>query len=287
MRPSPLRITSCMADNAEATCRAITAWLGRRLAIATEFVDCIPWQERERQLDAGLIHVCWICGLPYVWKADTDDSVIEPCVAPVMAAGRYAGAPVYYSDLVVRSDSPYRTFTDLRGASLAYNEPHSHSGFNVLRHHLATLGEVGGYFSRAVESGAHQKSLQMIVNAQIDVSAVDSTVLEAEIARAPQIRDAVRIIGTLGPSPMPPWVMQKSLAAELRADIRDTLLAMHDDAEGARILAQWGIRRFAAVDDAAYDPIRTMAGQAAHIPLTPGKHPQQAAATIHHKPDLP
>ena len=66
MLPSVLRITSCMADNAEATCREITAWLGERLDIATEFIDCIPWQERERQLDAGLIHVCWICGLPYV-----------------------------------------------------------------------------------------------------------------------------------------------------------------------------------------------------------------------------
>ena len=53
-----------MADNAEATCREITAWLGERLDIATEFIDCIPWQERERQLDAGLIHVCGICGLP-------------------------------------------------------------------------------------------------------------------------------------------------------------------------------------------------------------------------------
>lgn len=81
MKPPLLRITSCMADNAEATCRAITAYPGKKLGIATEFVDCIPWQERERQLDAGLIHVCWICGLPYVWKADADDSVIELCVA--------------------------------------------------------------------------------------------------------------------------------------------------------------------------------------------------------------
>ena len=120
MFPATLRITSCMADNAEATCRAIAAWLGQHLGIATEFVDCIPWQERERQLDAGLIHVCWICGLPYVWKTDTDASVIEPCVAPVMAAARYAGAPVYYSDIVVRRDSPYRTFADLRGTAWAY-----------------------------------------------------------------------------------------------------------------------------------------------------------------------
>ncbi len=130
-----------MADNAEATCRAITSYLSHKLGIATEFVDCIPWQERERQLDAGQIHICWICGLPYVWKADAADSMVEACVAPVMAAGRYAGAAVYFSDIVVRRDSKHQSFADLRGASWAYNEPNSHSGFNVVRHHLATLGE--------------------------------------------------------------------------------------------------------------------------------------------------
>lgn len=272
MNPAPLRITSCMADNAEATCRAITAYLGGKLGIVTEFVDCIPWQERERGLDAGLIHMCWICGLPYVWKADADNGAVEACVAPVMAAGRYAGAPVYYSDIVVRCDSPYRNFSDLRGAALAYNEPNSHSGFNVLRHHLAALGETGGYFGRAVESGAHQRSLRMIIDAEVDVSAVDSTVLEAELARSPQFHDAIRIIGTLGPSPMPPWVTHKSLAPALRAELRDTLLAMHRDVAGAGILAQWGIAHFTAVDDAAYDPIRSMARQADGVPLA-GAHP--------------
>lgn len=271
MKPALLRITSCMADNAEATCRAITSYLGDKLGITTEFVDCIPWQERERQLDAGLIHMCWICGLPYVWKADTDHSVVETCVAPVMSGVRYAGTPVYYSDIVVRRDSTFRNFADLRGASLAYNEPNSHSGFNVVRHHLATLGETGGYFSRAIESGAHQRSLHMIVNAEIDASAVDSTVLEAELARAPRLRDEIRIIGTLGPSPMPPWVMLKTLAPELRADLRDTLLAMHADSAGAGILAQWGIAHFAAVDDAVYDPIRSMARQADGVALSPAR----------------
>ncbi|MBX3665442.1 MAG: PhnD/SsuA/transferrin family substrate-binding protein [Burkholderiales bacterium] len=271
MQPAMLRVTSCMADNAEATCRAITAWLGERLGIATAFVDCIPWQERERELDAGRIHLCWICGLPYVRKADSGRPQIEACVAPVMALPRYAGAPVYYSDIVVRRDSPYRDFAGLRGSAWAYNEPDSHSGHNVVRHRLALLGETGGYFGRAVESGAHQASLRMIADGTIDASAVDSTVLEAEIARRPELAGTLRVIDTLGPSPMPPWVAHRSLDPALRADIRGALLAMHGDPAGGRILAQWGIARFIAVDDAHYDPIRDMARQAAGIPLAPAQ----------------
>ncbi len=271
MTPAVLRITSCMADNAEATCRAISAWLGERLGIATEFVDCIPWQERERELDAGRIHLCWICGLPYVRKADALPPQVEACVAPVMALPRYAGAPVYYSDIVVRRDSPYREFADLRGSRWAYNEPDSHSGHNVVRHRLALLGETGGYFGRVIESGAHQASLRMIADGRIDASAIDSTVLEAEIARSPELAQTLRVIGTLGPSPMPPWGLHRALDPALRADIRDALLAMHGDTAGARILAQWGIAHFAAVDDAHYDPIRAMARQAADIPLAPAQ----------------
>lgn len=267
MTPAVLRITSCMADNAEATCRAISAWLGERIGIATEFVDCIPWQERERELDAGRIHLCWICGLPYVRKADAIPPQVEACVAPVMALSRYAGAPVYYSDIVVRRDSPYRDFADLRGSTLAYNEPDSHSGHNILRHRLAELGETRGYFGRVIESGAHQVSLRMIAEGSIDASAIDSTVLEAEIARSPQLVKALRVIGTLGPSPMPPWVLHRALDPSLRADIRDGLLAMHADPAGRQILAHWGIAHFVTVDDAHYDPIRDMARQAADIPL--------------------
>jgi hypothetical protein len=41
--------------------------VGDGLGIAVEFVDEIPRQERLREFDAGRIHVCSMCGLPYVW----------------------------------------------------------------------------------------------------------------------------------------------------------------------------------------------------------------------------
>jgi hypothetical protein len=43
MKPAPLRITSCMADNAEATCRAITVYLGEKPGIATRSA---AWRNR-------------------------------------------------------------------------------------------------------------------------------------------------------------------------------------------------------------------------------------------------
>jgi phosphonate transport system substrate-binding protein len=169
--------------------------------------------------------------------------------------------------VVVHRASRYSSFADLRGAAWAYNEPRSHSGHHVVRHHLATLGHAEGYFGRVVESGAHQRSLRMIVDGEIEASAIDSTVLEAELERHPQLALDIKVIDTLGPSPMPPWVMLKSLPRNLRDDIRAALLEMHADADGAAILASWRIARFVGATDADYDPLRRMAGAAANVRL--------------------
>lgn len=263
-----LRIASCMAPNADGTCRDIAAYLANKLGMRTEFIDGVSWSERERQFDIGEIQLCWLCGLPYVWKADSPQPAIELVAAPVMRASRYAGQPRYFSDVVVHAQSRYRTFSELRGASWAYNEPNSHSGYNVVRHHLKQLGERSGYFGDAVESGAHQISLRMIVSSEVDATAIDSTVLENELARAPAIANEIRVIDSLGPSPMPPWVMHANLPHALKQALRTSFLHMYLDDEWLSILQSWGMARFDAVDDIANNPIRLTAADAANVQLS-------------------
>jgi phosphonate transport system substrate-binding protein len=262
MTMQSLKITSIQAQNADFICHMISRYLGKRLGIPTEFIIDIPWPEREQLLDAGQIQIGWMCGLPYVWKADQDDPHIELLVAPVMQHPRYQNRPIYFSDVIVHRDSDFSTFADLRGMSWSYNEPHSHSGYNVTRYHLATLGERSGYFGQVIEAGSHQTSLQMILDRRVDASAIDSTVLETELQLRPEIGAQIRIIAALGPSPIPPWVILKSVSQDWRMAIREIFLQMHQDPEGQAILAQGQLARFVRVEDRDYDPIREMAQQA-------------------------
>jgi phosphonate transport system substrate-binding protein len=256
-----------MAENAAATCREITEYLGARIGAPTQFVEGFEWQECEALLDRGTIHLCWICGLPYAWKMAMREPALEMCAVPVMREERYQKQPVYFSDIVVHRRSRFQSFAELRGAAWAYNEPRSHSGYNVVRHHLAALGEEHGYFGSVVESGAHQRSLAMIVNGEIDASAIDSTVLEAELRRTPALNDEIRIVETLGPSPMPPWVMHRGLAPELKDAIVGALLGMHADPDGSRVLAGWGISHFVRPDRHAYGSLIMMERKAAGVSL--------------------
>jgi phosphonate transport system substrate-binding protein len=265
--PRLLRLTSCQSENSEHIGRALAAYVAPRIGIETEFVDDVPWQERERLLDEGAIHAGWICGLPYVLKADRLRPDVELIAAPVMAGARYGGRAVYFSDIVVRRDSAARTFEDLRGSHWAYNERGSHSGYNIVRYELARRGEGRAFFGKVVESGSHQATLHMIVNGAVDASAIDSTVLETEYRRRPALKRELRVLDSWGPSSAPPWVASRRLPRALRWRLKNIMLDMHREPRGRRMLREGGMMRFAAVSSRFYDPIRRMAQAASSAGL--------------------
>lgn len=261
-----LVLTSLQAANADPDIRAIAAYLTDKLGLPVAFADAPRWQDREILFDRGEVQVAWLCGLVYVDKRD-EGQPIELLAAPVMDGVHYAGRPVYFSDVVVRADSLIHSFADLRGARWAYNNVGSHSGYNITRYHLATLGENGSFFSRVVESGAHQRSLSMILSGEIDAAAIDSTVLETELLLHPEMAGLIRTVERLGPSPIPPWVVRRGVPSALVAEVRRAFLDIYTDPAGTALLAQAQMLRFASVTDGDYDPIRRMAALAEQVAL--------------------
>src|SRR5262245_3484356 len=133
-----LTVASYLAENARPVYERIAAWLGRRLGEPAELLGA-TWAERLQRLDEGSVHVGFMCGWPYSQRVDRPGASIELLCAPVMAAARYGGRPMYFTDVIVRAASPLRSFADLRGRAYAYNDPDSHSGYNVPRDHLLRL----------------------------------------------------------------------------------------------------------------------------------------------------
>jgi phosphonate transport system substrate-binding protein len=257
-----LTVASFLAENARPVYQRIADWLGARVGQHADFCMA-PWDERHRLLDGGHIHVAFICGLPYSQKFDRPDRPVELLCAPVMAGARYGGRPVYFTDVVVRHDSPVARFADLRGKVWAYNDKDSNSGYAMPRDHLIRLGETRGYFSQAVASGSHQQSIRMVLDGKVDASGIDSTVLELEQAQHPELARTLRVVESIGPYPIPPVVVGARLPEAARRRLREALLAMHDDPAGRAILDAGLIARFVPVADADYHPIRELVSRAA------------------------
>lgn len=238
-----------LSENHARTYREVTAQLAARTGIPIVLEETVTWQVRQQMLLRGEIHLGFLCGLPYAIEARQLDLL----GAPVMAGKRYQGRPIYFSDVVVRADSPYQRFEDLRGARWCYNEPGSHSGYNVVRSYLARQGWENRFFASAEESGAHLDSLRWVREGRADASAIDSTVLDCESS------EGLRVIERLGPSPIQPAVASLTLDEGLRSRLRRALLDIW--------LTGHPMTHFAPVMDADYDPIRKMLAEAEGVRL--------------------
>ena len=262
-----LRFTSCQAPNAETQVSKIVAYIGKRLGVDFEYVDGNDWQSREAALYRGDIQVGWICGLPYIVEADKQQTPIELLAAPVMAGSRYKQKPVYFSDVIVKADSDIRNFADLRGKKWAYNEPHSHSGYNITRYMLAKKGLSGDFFGKRIEAGSHERALRLLLRGKINATALDSTVLETEQRNDAGLASRIRVLESWGPSPIPPWVVHRSLDEKLMIALREEMINMNSHGEGEVILDAGRVARFTEAADREYDAIRQMYLEAQRIEL--------------------
>jgi phosphonate transport system substrate-binding protein len=248
----PLRFATFLAPNMFGVYEFITRHVGDRLGIPTELCVGSCYEDL-----AGQAEVSFLCGLAYV-ELVRQGEPIEPIAAPLLHGARYRGRPVYFSDVIVRRDSRFRSFADLRGRSWSYNEPYSHSGYGITCYHLVRLGETGGFFGRVVAAGWHERSIRLVHSGAVDASAVDSQVLTIALRDHPELAAGLRVIDSLGPSTIQPVAVASWLSATLKADLRAVLLEMAEDPTARRHLARGLVERFVAVSDASYDDLRQM-----------------------------
>jgi phosphonate transport system substrate-binding protein len=250
--PRALRFATFLAPNLLPVYAFIARHVGARLGLAAELVVGTSYDGV-----AGQAHVSFLCGLAYV-ELVAEGEPLEAVAAPLLQGGRYGGRPVYYSDVIVRRDSPFRRFADLRGRSWSYNEPRSHSGYGVTRYRLVELGETAGYFGQVVAAGWHERSVRLVHAGEVDASAIDSHVLALTLRDHPGLADGLRVIDSFGPSTVQPVVVASWLPGPLKEAVRAALVEMADEPAARAALARGMVERFVPVTDGSYDDLRRM-----------------------------
>ena len=253
MPPPPLHFATFLAPNMLGVYAAVVRHVGARLGVAAELHVGTDYEQALDEFDAS-----FLCGLAYVELADRPGRPLEAVAAPVLAGERYGGRAVYFSDVIVRADSPFRCFADLRGHSWSYNEPYSHSGYGITRFRLVQLGETAGYFGRVVEAGWHERSIGLVCEGSVDASAIDSHVLALCLRERPELARGLRVIDTLGPSTVQPLAVSRRLPARARQELQAVLAEMAGDPAAREALARGLVERFVPVCDGCYDDLRVM-----------------------------
>src|SRR2546425_4565480 len=171
---TPIRFATFLSPIMYSTYAHIARYVGERVGCQTTLEVGQSFEE----FADGQVDVAFICGLPYVRMSSQNTCPVELLAAPVLMGERYQHRPIYFSDIIVRSDSPYTSFDDLEGCVWAYNERISHSGCNLVCYSLLERGKSPHYFGQTLKTGSHRASLQAVLEGCADATALDSHMLD-------------------------------------------------------------------------------------------------------------
>jgi phosphonate transport system substrate-binding protein len=248
---APLRIAVAAILSPEGNIEsygALSDYIGTKLNRPVEIVQRRTYQEINDLLEAGDVDVGFVCTSAYVLGHDEFG-------LRLLAAPQIAGETVYYSKLIVAADNSAENMADLRGAIFAFSDPISTSGLAYPTLLVEQLGETPEtFFDRTFFTYSHEGAIDAVVGEVADAANVDSLVLDFVLARNPDL--PIKVIDRSPAFKIPPAVASPSLSPRQAAEIQDLLLAIADDPEAASVLAELGIDRFVAVDDAEYDGVR-------------------------------
>jgi ABC-type phosphate/phosphonate transport system substrate-binding protein len=193
--------------------RELLTWVLARAALPWSVLDYPaprPLNELWQRDDLGCALMCGLARAVSFPRA-------APIVAPVVDEPRYGGAPIYFTDIVVRADSSYGSLQDTFGARVGYTVRDSHSGYVALREHLLPLRLARGaplYREVIGPLVSPRAVVDALVAGRIDVGPLDSYAHDLMRASEPRLASRLRTVATTRPAPIPPFVATGPLAPD-------------------------------------------------------------------------
>ena len=231
--------------------RELFLWVGQRARVDLQWIDHAfpaPLGELWSRPDLGCV---FMCGFPFARSAHPPRLL----AAAIPSPQRYGGKPVYFTDLVVRAVSDFRTLEDTFGSRMGWTVEDSQSGFNAPRHHLLQ-------FRRPVRPTLYKESvgplitprrvIEALLDNRIDVGPLDSYCHDLLKKHDAALTDRLRTVATTAAAPIPPLVAAADLDDATVARLRTALLDVSQRPELAKLRDTLLLQGFAAVEPQAY-----------------------------------
>lgn len=179
--------------------------------------------------------------------------------AEILVIPQIHGKTSYQAYIIVRSDSDYEKFADLKGFSFAFTDPLSNTGCIYPRFLVKQMNYVeDNFFSQVMFTYAHDFSIQAVDSQLTDAASVDSIIYDYFQTNKPHKVDKLKIVNKSEPFGMPPVVIHPGIEPSLRKNLETIFLEMSDDPLGKEILDHLNIDRFVLGMDKNYESIRKM-----------------------------
>ena len=179
---------------------------------------------------------------------------------PILTSKGKTGKPGYTAELYVRKDSGIKNLQDVKGKKVAFVDPSSSSGYIYPG---AMLVEAGLNLEKDISyqfSGGHDKSLQLLLNKDVDVIATFDGVEDRYAKDFPQAKTDIQKLAT---SDMIPGIMvtvSSKMDKELQDKLEKALRDIENDPKLKELFTKmFSITGFTDVDQEAYKKVEATA----------------------------
>ena len=179
---------------------------------------------------------------------------------PILTSKGKTGKPGYTAELYVRKDSGIKSLQDVKGKKVAFVDPSSSSGYIYPG---AMLVEAGLNLDKDISyqfSGGHDKSLQLLLNKDVDVIATFDGVEDRYAKDFPKAKTDIQKLAT---SDMIPGVMvttSSKMDKELQEKLEKALRDIENDPKMKELFTKmFSITGFTDVDQDAYKKVEATA----------------------------
>ncbi|MBT8349726.1 MAG: phosphate/phosphite/phosphonate ABC transporter substrate-binding protein [Deltaproteobacteria bacterium] len=227
-------------------------FIAKQLDHKIQLIQRKTYSEINKLLKSGKIDLAFICSGPYA--TGRQNYGFEALAVP-----QVRGKHFYHSYLIVNQNSGFQDLMELRGKTFAFTDPESNTGKLVPTYWLVQQKQIPKeFFGKIIYTHSHDNSIMAVATSLVDAAAVHEQIWQYFNSKDPTFTSNTRVIKKSQPFGNPPVVASKYLSSQLKADIRQLLMTMHQDPEGKRILDELMIDRFLQPEDKWYDSIVAM-----------------------------
>lgn len=209
--------------------KAFVAYASKELGVKFKLFTAAEYSGIMNGLAADQVHVGWLG--PSSYAGTYMDC---QCVEAIAGAQNLQGGMGYNSVLIVKAGSPYKTAEDLKGKTVARNDPHSTSGYTIPTVAWADKGTPIEKYYNSPLSGGHQQTIVGVLNGTFDGGFTWTTLgdgfgaIRKMMDKGLLDRKAIRVVWTSKLIPTPPIVVLKSLPLAMKADLIKLFLRLDE-----------------------------------------------------------
>jgi phosphonate transport system substrate-binding protein len=164
------------------------------------------------------------------------------------------GISTYHGLIFVRKDSGIKSVKDMLGKNFAFVDRATTAGYLLPLAYFKTHGikNYGAFFKETYFTGTHEDAIYDVLNKKADIGAAKNTVFNRLAAEDSNIKNELVILERSPDVPENALAVREGLDESIKNKLKETLLGMHNDPDGRKILRDFGAQKFIETTDDDY-----------------------------------